>query len=793
MTAGAPAFGVLPPALDGPSTDSSETYMADSSVHTPADFAESLLGQAAELSPHEPSENVTSGRGFGGSLGQPSTDLVNEHAREVSHGNKLYAEEGHESGGAAAMACDSTGNRPSPSEKEGAEAIIYRLTVQRIVDFINIYYSLKTSVSAASRCARERDAKDPAKSAARVPSDSSSAASSPESSPRQAGLPPPSGGRRGLRCACRCACCAAEGAECSRARSGGAGASQASAAATQKDPKTPCVDLPQEGLDVLKEIARTGQCRYPWALVKTMMAAKMEQMFTDMAKSRMKRRLAFDWTTARNLCCFQVMQFLRPPVTVQRLCEVLLRPMYAVPEKFFFAMRKLLLVRGCLYEPLTIPAFVQLSSIPGLRFAESKVSELCSATFWVKNPRSGLYARQACPAATASPSWAPGAARSRGNSGAEGAASGEDPEADELLRRQRGEGARGGETEEPSAPASQECCTACCCCRDWLRDIDDGEPLPPPYSAFLLAPSAPSSCLGAASDAGDADGDTRSDAGDGNRPAAANAGSSEQREGGGGEAEDETGGEGRDAGAEGSGGETCDEEAMADADGQTDSCAAEESGAACADQLPSCSVSAPAAEAASPARAEETGRSSLVDSQGEEGQGRDELTRHARNELAAEPEKEDGERNAKNVVETSSPQTRTDALKSWAAGESAASSPSEATDGASVRTPHPSESGGTGEDADQDSSHAFAEGENLSPEMGTARNGRPSAGAADALSLAAEEHAELLAGGAGSRASLSKEKEASAQTQSELTWTRRRKEAREGDEGGECQTKKQKC
>ncbi|KEP62130.1 UNVERIFIED_CONTAM: hypothetical protein HHA_265440 [Hammondia hammondi] len=338
-----------------------------------------------------------------------------------------------------------------PVNKHCTEATIYRLTVQRIVDFVNIYYSVKVSVAAPASGSRDaEDAKDGKARDAEIDADTASVASPSGSSPD--GTPKSSLGATQSEkpCACHCACCLnSRGADgCAVTQSG----------LPRQKATTKLVDVPQEGIDVLKEIARTGQCRYPWSIVKMVIAAKMEHVFTDLAKSRVKRRLAFDWMTARNLCCCQVMQLRRPPVTVQRLCEVLLRPTYANTEKLFFAVRKLLLVRGCLHEPVEIPAFVQLSSIPGIRYAEMKASNLAAPAFWVQNPRVGLHARQGCEGArAASPEL-------RGN----------------TPSHENSEFSRGGPAVEGESLCessnTQTCCSVCCCCRDWLADIDDCEP-----------------------------------------------------------------------------------------------------------------------------------------------------------------------------------------------------------------------------------------------------------------------------------------------------------------------------
>ncbi|KYF45433.1 PPP4R2 [Toxoplasma gondii ARI] len=340
-----------------------------------------------------------------------------------------------------------------PVEKLCTEATIYRLTVQRIVDFVNIYYSVKASVAAPASGPKDaEDAKDGKARHAEIDADTASVASPSGSSPD--GTPTSSLGATQSEkpCACHCACCLnSRGAD-------GCAVTQSQSGLPRQKTTTKLVDVPQEGIDVLKEIARTGQCRYPWSIVKMVIAAKMEQVFTDLAKSRVKRRLAFDWTTARNLCCCQVMQLRRPPVTVQRLCEVLLRPTYANTEKLFFAVRKLLLVRGCLHEPVEIPAFVQLSSIPGIRYAEMKVSDLAAPAFWVQNPRVGLHARQGCEGARAASPELRGNTPSHENS--------------ELSR---GGPAVAGESLCESSN-SQACCSVCCCCRDWLADIDDCDP-----------------------------------------------------------------------------------------------------------------------------------------------------------------------------------------------------------------------------------------------------------------------------------------------------------------------------
>ncbi|PHJ24504.1 ppp4r2 [Cystoisospora suis] len=329
-----------------------------------------------------------------------------------------------------------------------AEATIYRYTLQRIVDFINIYHSLK--VLHKSRVKTDQET---ARTAPRSPGSDALSPSPMEcaSSTGSSSSPPP----HKPICSCHCACCINS--------AGGEGGELSPRIVGQQQLASP--ELPQEGLDVLKEIARTGSCRYPWGVVKIVLAAKAEQVFAEMAKSKGKKRVSFDWVTARNLCCYQIMQFNKPPLTVQRLCELLLRPMYGVLEKFFFAVRKVLLVRGCIYEPVEIPPSVHLGSIPGLRYAERKAVDLSEASFWVRDARAGLHDQRACPSAASG-----SCPVSRGNTPSH------DSQQTLNAESRACPPAELGSLDFLNGDGSvSECCRACCCCRDWLADIDDGE------------------------------------------------------------------------------------------------------------------------------------------------------------------------------------------------------------------------------------------------------------------------------------------------------------------------------
>lgn len=91
------------------------------------------------------------------------------------------------------------------------------------------------------------------------------------------------------------------------------------------------------------------------------------------------------------------------------------------------------------------------------------MSEAC---FWVRDARAGLHNQRACPSAVSG-----SCPISRGNTPSQ--------DSQEALNAEP-------RTSPPAEVGSldffngdnsvSECCKTCCCCRDWLADIDDGEP-----------------------------------------------------------------------------------------------------------------------------------------------------------------------------------------------------------------------------------------------------------------------------------------------------------------------------
>lgn len=133
--------------------------------------------------------------------------------------------------------------------------------VNGVSDFINIYYSLKVLHKSGGKADQ-----DVSRTALRSP-ESNLSSPSPTESASSLGPSTPLAPHKPV-CSCHCACCI-----------GSAGGGEG-----ELSPKTippqhfTSPELPQEGLDVLKEIARTGSCRYPWSVVKIVLAAKAEQV-----------------------------------------------------------------------------------------------------------------------------------------------------------------------------------------------------------------------------------------------------------------------------------------------------------------------------------------------------------------------------------------------------------------------------------------------------------------------------------------------------------------------------------
>jgi len=101
-------------------------------------------------------------------------------------------------------------------------------------------------------------------------------------------------------------------------------------------------------LEVLKEMATTGQSRYEWAHLKALIAAKMQQVcaeYYEVTKDLEATGETYEVVLKRLLTLLA--EFPNPPFTTQRLCELLLDPhrIYASStRKLMNALEKLLTV-----------------------------------------------------------------------------------------------------------------------------------------------------------------------------------------------------------------------------------------------------------------------------------------------------------------------------------------------------------------------------------------------------------------------------------------------------------------
>jgi len=104
---------------------------------------------------------------------------------------------------------------------------------------------------------------------------------------------------------------------------------------TQMEVKTVSPEL----LRVLEQISKTGITCYSWPLTKNLLAHCLNQIFAEF-------RVEDKVFQARCQAFFSALEiFESPPFTIQRLCELVLRPqMYRSPEKYLFAIEKLVAV-----------------------------------------------------------------------------------------------------------------------------------------------------------------------------------------------------------------------------------------------------------------------------------------------------------------------------------------------------------------------------------------------------------------------------------------------------------------
>jgi len=101
------------------------------------------------------------------------------------------------------------------------------------------------------------------------------------------------------------------------------------------------VEVAPELLHIIEDIATTGLMCYPWQYVKVLMDAKFKEILLEFHSTNPQSDLE---NVCRNfLQCLN--QLHGPPFTIQRLCELALRPKnYSTMKKYIFALEKLVTV-----------------------------------------------------------------------------------------------------------------------------------------------------------------------------------------------------------------------------------------------------------------------------------------------------------------------------------------------------------------------------------------------------------------------------------------------------------------
>lgn len=216
--------------------------------------------------------------------------------------------------------------QPSRAAPANAEGALYRLGLERVLDYV-----LQCGVSSSVK-----EAQTPGSSTGRTSNFS-------------------------CGCACRAGFAAIPSSPPSPSSDGGIsrGPPPGATACTAACGGPPAVmRMPQgtaEDWDVLKEAATRGAPTYPWALVKVVLAGRLYGLFSSLGKKQQRQLRSFEWERARDTVYAQVLSFRSPPLTLQRLCEVALKPEHQHVEKLYFSLRKLLRVRDGCFDPPSVP------------------------------------------------------------------------------------------------------------------------------------------------------------------------------------------------------------------------------------------------------------------------------------------------------------------------------------------------------------------------------------------------------------------------------------------------------
>ncbi|KAL8450228.1 hypothetical protein Emed_002624 [Eimeria media] len=209
-------------------------------------------------------------------------------------------------------------------------------------------------------------------------------------------------------------------------------------------PPGPRLSLPEgtpENWDFLREAANTGSTSCPWSLFRVLLAVKVYWVLTSLGKKPHRQLRVFEWERSRNVAFAQILAFKTPPLTLQRLCEVVLKPQQQHVEKLCFSLRKvvgewfalqLLRVRdGCCEGPSVEPFALDSDLQERVTAANAAAEALAEAAQRLPGVRAGLFLLKPCSCGPLTSGGAP-----------LGAPSSEGP-----------------------------CSCSCVCCKDWLAEL----------------------------------------------------------------------------------------------------------------------------------------------------------------------------------------------------------------------------------------------------------------------------------------------------------------------------------
>ncbi|KAF8819172.1 hypothetical protein IE077_001517 [Cardiosporidium cionae] len=130
----------------------------------------------------------------------------------------------------------------------------------------------------------------------------------------------------------------------------------------------------------IKDVAKSAFCKYPWCVLKVVLIARLQEVChtlyehcRDYSVEDVDLYTFISTLESLTLC---LLQLIYPPVTLQRLCEILVSSPYRNIEKLMACIRKLVTVRTPHYEMLCIPEGIDWQQYPELSIIEERLSTM---------------------------------------------------------------------------------------------------------------------------------------------------------------------------------------------------------------------------------------------------------------------------------------------------------------------------------------------------------------------------------------------------------------------------------